>query len=315
MFLSLLFALAGGGRAHRAPRPRWPDWQRRTAAGVVAFVLLILALLVAGVPLRMLGWHQWDDLVSGMSQGIGSTPAITVPYRGIDEWVRTAILSGGTALLALAAAARLLAAARRDAGLPDRGRGGPRHPLRRPDRRARSPLALLRRRAVLHPPRRLPVARARPLRPAGGRRDLRGGHRDRRGDHRAAPGQRPAVVRLRELRREARAHEGRGVLVDAQLRAASVVARRARAAAHQDHRARPTGRRPTSTTSTACAGATGPPSRDAARPAAPEPPSGCRPSRSSTAACARRSSSAPATSRTSSRAPRAWRCRRATARS
>ena len=81
----------------------WPDWQRRTAAGVVAFVLLILALLVAGVPLRMLGWHQWDDLVSGMSQGISSTPAITVPYRGIDEWVRTAILSGGTALLALAA--------------------------------------------------------------------------------------------------------------------------------------------------------------------------------------------------------------------
>ena len=69
----------------------------------MAFVLLILALLVAGVPLRMLGWHQWDDLVSGMSQGISSTPAITVPYRGIDEWVRTAILSGGTALLALAA--------------------------------------------------------------------------------------------------------------------------------------------------------------------------------------------------------------------
>jgi transglutaminase-like putative cysteine protease len=55
------------------------------------------------VPLRLLGWHHWDDLVSGMSQGIGSTPAITVPYRGIDEWVRTAILSGGTALLALAA--------------------------------------------------------------------------------------------------------------------------------------------------------------------------------------------------------------------
>ena len=102
MFLSLLFALAGGAALIALPT-RWPEWQRRTAAGVVAFVLLILAVLVAGVPLRMLGWHQWDDLVSGMSQGISSTPAITVPYRGIDEWVRTAILSGGTALLALAA--------------------------------------------------------------------------------------------------------------------------------------------------------------------------------------------------------------------
>jgi transglutaminase-like putative cysteine protease len=102
MFLSLLFALAGGGVLIAIPTG-WPEWQRRTAAGGVAFVLLILAVLVAGVPLRMLGWHQWDDLVSGMSQGISSTPAITVPYRGIDEWVRTAILSGGTALLALAA--------------------------------------------------------------------------------------------------------------------------------------------------------------------------------------------------------------------
>lgn len=102
MFLSLLIALAGAGVLIALPTG-WREWQRRTAAGVVAFVLLILALLVAGVPLRMLGWHQWDDFVSGMSQGIGSTPAITVPYRGIDEWVRTAILSGGTALLALAA--------------------------------------------------------------------------------------------------------------------------------------------------------------------------------------------------------------------
>jgi hypothetical protein len=102
MFLSLLFALAGAGVLIALPA-RWSAGQRRTAAGVVAFVLLILALLVAGVPLHMLGWHQWDDLVSGMSEGIGSTPAITVPYRGIDEWVRTAILAGGTALLALAA--------------------------------------------------------------------------------------------------------------------------------------------------------------------------------------------------------------------
>ena len=36
----------GRRRADRAARARWPDWQRRTAAGVVAFVLLILALLI-----------------------------------------------------------------------------------------------------------------------------------------------------------------------------------------------------------------------------------------------------------------------------
>ena len=102
MLLSLIFALAGAAALIAIPSDA-PDWQQRTAAGVVAFVLFVLALLVAGVPLRMLGPRGWDELVAGMSQGISSTPAITVPYRGVDEWVRTAILSGGTALLALAA--------------------------------------------------------------------------------------------------------------------------------------------------------------------------------------------------------------------
>ena len=234
-----------------------------------------------------------------MSQGISSTPAITVPYRGIDEWVRTAILSGGTALLALAALLAFWPRRGTTPRLPDRRGGRPRHALRGPDHRARSRLALLRRRAVLHPARRLPVARARALRP--GRRSPRPAWWPRRSSGRSsrrawtAPG-RGSTTRLR---REARAHEGRGVLVDAQLRAADVVARRARAAAHQGHDARPTGRRPTSTSSTACAGARAPPSRDAADPAAPATAAGCRPSRSSTAGCARRSSSAPATCRTS----------------
>jgi protein-glutamine gamma-glutamyltransferase len=102
MLLSLLFALAGAGALIALPESL-PDWQRRTAAGIVAFVLLVLALLMAGLPLWTLGPHGWDDLVAGMNQGISSTPAITVPYRGIDEWVRIAILSGGTALLALGA--------------------------------------------------------------------------------------------------------------------------------------------------------------------------------------------------------------------
>jgi protein-glutamine gamma-glutamyltransferase len=102
MLLSLLFALAGAGALIAIPADL-PEWQRRTAVGVVAVVLLVLALLTAGVPLRMLGPRGWDELVAGMNQGISSTPAITVPYRGLDEWVRIAILSGGTALLALAA--------------------------------------------------------------------------------------------------------------------------------------------------------------------------------------------------------------------
>jgi transglutaminase-like putative cysteine protease len=102
MFLSLVFALLGAGALIVVPADA-PDWKRRTIAIGVTIVLLVAALLCAGVPVRMLGPRNWDDLVSGIGDGISITPGITVPYRGLDDWVRIAILSGGTALLGLAA--------------------------------------------------------------------------------------------------------------------------------------------------------------------------------------------------------------------
>jgi transglutaminase-like putative cysteine protease len=102
MFLALVFALLGAGALIAVPADA-PDWKRRAIAIGVTVALLVSALLCAGVPLRMFGPRGWDDLVSGMSDGISITPGITVPYRGLDEWVRIAILSGGTALVGLAA--------------------------------------------------------------------------------------------------------------------------------------------------------------------------------------------------------------------
>jgi len=75
------------------------------AAGAVAATLgvIVLTLLIAGVPVRLLGPRNWDELASGLAQGIESLPAITVPYRGIDEWVRIALIGIGVALTGLAA--------------------------------------------------------------------------------------------------------------------------------------------------------------------------------------------------------------------
>jgi transglutaminase-like putative cysteine protease len=102
MFLALVFAVLGAGALLAVPADA-PDWKRRTIAGAVTFALLVLALLCAGAPLHTLGPRGWDELIDGMADGISTTPGITVPYRGLDEWVRTAILSGGTALVGLAA--------------------------------------------------------------------------------------------------------------------------------------------------------------------------------------------------------------------
>ena len=145
---------------------------------------------------------------------------------------------------------------------------------------------------------RLPLAGARALRSGGRRHDVRGGHGHRRGDHRPADRRHPAVVQLRGVRREARAQQGRGVLVEAQLRADDLVARRARAAADQGPELQLLeGDQPRRVRRRALARGAAVarcPGRRAAQPRA-----GCRPSRSSIAGCARRSSSAPARWRTS----------------
>ena len=181
MFLSLLFAARGRRRAHRASRRRWPAWQRRTAAGVVAFVLLILALLVAGVPLRMLGWHHWDDLVVGHVAG----DQLHAGHHGAlprDRRVGAhAILVGRHGAAGARRAARLLAAARR------------RRPATRSRRRSPSARSTRSRSSSTVPTRRyfdgavfcillagfLWLERV-ALRPARRGRRLRGGRRDRR---------------------------------------------------------------------------------------------------------------------------------------
>jgi hypothetical protein len=102
LFLALLIAIAGAVVLMAVPANA-SDRRRRLTAAAVTLVLLAMALITAGVPVRMLWPKGWDDLWGGMVQGIGTTPGITVPYRGLDEWVRMSIVSGGTALLGLAA--------------------------------------------------------------------------------------------------------------------------------------------------------------------------------------------------------------------
>jgi hypothetical protein len=78
---------------------------RRPARGAalagLAAVGVLAALLLAGVPVRLLDPEFWGELLGGLGQGIAALPGLSVPYRGIDEWNRIAMLLGGT-LLAVA---------------------------------------------------------------------------------------------------------------------------------------------------------------------------------------------------------------------
>ena len=42
----------------------------------------------------------WSELAGGISRGISDLPGVRVPYRGLDDWVRTVIPLGGSALVA-----------------------------------------------------------------------------------------------------------------------------------------------------------------------------------------------------------------------
>lgn len=102
MLLGVVAAAAAGGLLLVTGRDKRHAVR---AAGAIAATLglIVLSLLIAGVPVRLLGPRNWSELASGLGQGLESLPAITVPYRGIDEWVRVALISSGVALTGLAA--------------------------------------------------------------------------------------------------------------------------------------------------------------------------------------------------------------------
>jgi transglutaminase-like putative cysteine protease len=101
-FLGLVLAAALGGGLVACGRLHG---RRATAAAVgLAALGFVLALVAAGLPLRMLLPGSWGEAVAAIADGIAALPQTAVPYRGVDEWVRIVLLAGCTALLWAAAA-------------------------------------------------------------------------------------------------------------------------------------------------------------------------------------------------------------------
>ncbi|HEX2087551.1 MAG TPA: transglutaminaseTgpA domain-containing protein [Solirubrobacteraceae bacterium] len=85
---ALAAAFAGAMHAAR--------WARLAVLVALPFAAAGCALLLAGVPLHLLDLESWGDLAAGLGQGIQALPGLNVPYRGIEEWNRIAMLLGGT---------------------------------------------------------------------------------------------------------------------------------------------------------------------------------------------------------------------------
>jgi transglutaminase-like putative cysteine protease len=85
----------------------------RLLAGAAALLVGAVAVLsAAGVGGELLRPRAWGALTTGLGQGLEALPSLTVPYRGVDPWVRIVIPAGGGLLLVLAAALAAHAARR-----------------------------------------------------------------------------------------------------------------------------------------------------------------------------------------------------------
>ena len=120
--LVLLVATGGAaaiGLLSFAPLPR-PVLH--ALAAILGLGTLVLGLMAAGLPGRLLLPAHWSELTDGLDRGLAGVQGVDWPYDGPDEWIRRTILLGAPALLAIAATltfwpARRGAAALRIAGL------------------------------------------------------------------------------------------------------------------------------------------------------------------------------------------------------
>jgi transglutaminase-like putative cysteine protease len=64
---------------------------------------LLLGYVVSGAPLHYLKPRHWDELVTGMVNGLQALGTVKIPYRSADPWPATALQVVGAELLVLAA--------------------------------------------------------------------------------------------------------------------------------------------------------------------------------------------------------------------
>ncbi len=84
----------------RAPLPRRLVW---TLAALTGFAALMLGLMAAGLPGRLLLPANWSELSDGLDRGLAGVQGVEWPYDGPDDWIRLTILLGAPLLLAIAA--------------------------------------------------------------------------------------------------------------------------------------------------------------------------------------------------------------------
>jgi transglutaminase-like putative cysteine protease len=102
--LVVLTAVGGGAVLALLPRLSLPPALMWGLAAFAGIATLLLGLMAAGLPGRLLLPEHWAELSDGLDRGLAGVQGVEWPYGGPDPWIRLTILLGAPLLLALAAA-------------------------------------------------------------------------------------------------------------------------------------------------------------------------------------------------------------------
>ena len=103
--LVVLLATAGGALLARLRTLPLGRARRVALAAAVALAMLLLALVITGLPVRLLWPGNWTELGDGLDRGLAGIPGVQWPYGGEEGWIRLSVLLGAPLVVALASAA------------------------------------------------------------------------------------------------------------------------------------------------------------------------------------------------------------------
>jgi protein-glutamine gamma-glutamyltransferase len=101
--LVVVVAVAAGAAVALVGRLSVPRPAMWALAALIGLVALVVGLMAAGLPGRLLLPAHWAELTDGLDRGLAGVQGVEWPYDGPDEWIRLTILLGAPFLLAIAA--------------------------------------------------------------------------------------------------------------------------------------------------------------------------------------------------------------------
>ena len=116
VILSVALATTVGGAVAARGRLAFAPRAIRLFGVALAICAILIGMVAAGLPARLLLPHRWDDLLANLGGSLDGVGDVPVPYSGEDVWTRLVILLAAPLTVGVAAVAAFWPLRHRAAG-------------------------------------------------------------------------------------------------------------------------------------------------------------------------------------------------------